>query len=376
MKLSRDSVLALVLILALLIVTIAAAVQQSRDQLPTLATFSSARNGALALKLWIGALGYNVSEESSVSFAPPEAADLIFILEPLQVSDDDLRALDDWLAQGGTLVIAGRGLGASQLAGHYDIPIKFLGKDYDRLNPQTPLLSSPPINETISDTDNAVLDPDRSDYVTLLAAGQYPVLVSFPQGKGRVIFSAVTHPFTNAGLQEPGNSDLILNLVSFANAHSVWFDEWHHGERGDAIIGPEQWLRRTPAGRSLLFVFFAVFFVLVLQGRGFGRPVPLPRSMHRRGPMEHVTAIANLNRRAGQRASVMNHYHHQIKRQLGRRYRLDPSLPDESYVETLARYNPALHQTDLLNLLNQLRNPHVGETEMIRLAARSAEWLE
>ena len=95
---------------------------------------------------------------------------------------------------------------------------------------------------------------------------------------------------------------------------------------------PEQFLRRTPVGRALLFVAFAVFIVFFLQGRGFGRPVPLPQEIKRRGALEHVTGIANLSRRAAHRSAVMMHYHQQIKRKLGQRYRLDPGMDDKEYV--------------------------------------------
>ena len=37
------------------------------------------------------------------------------------------------------------------------------------------------------------------------------------------------------------------------------------------IVGPQDWLRFTPAGHALLFTAVIVFLALLLQGRGFGR---------------------------------------------------------------------------------------------------------
>ena len=72
----------------------------------------------------------------------------------------------------------------------------------------------------------------------------------------------------------------------------------------------------------------------------------------------------------------MMHYHQQIKRKLGQRYRLDPNLNDKEYVDTLASYNPDLDKDELLSLLNRLQNKNPNEAEMVRLAAEAAKWID
>jgi len=108
------------------------------------------------------------------------------------------------------------------------------------------------------------------------------------------------------------------------------------------VVGPADWLRKTPTGRALFYTAALVFLAMVLRGSNFGRPVRLPQETHRRGTLEYITAIANLTRRAGHRSSVLHHYHNQLKRKIGRRYRLDPTVPDEQYVEMLAHLNTHL----------------------------------
>jgi len=204
------------------------------------------------------------------------------------------------------------------------------------------------------------------------------VLVSFDVGKGRVILLSTSYPFSNLGLKQDGNPALLLNLLGTAKQQGpVWFDEWHHGFRGIATTGgPENWLRYTSLGRSLLFVVGVIFLALLLRGRGFGRPVPLPHELRRRGALEHITAMANLNRLAGHRHPVLLQYHHELKRTLGRRYRLDPALTDDEYVAYLVRYNPAIDGPALLAVLTRLRQPNLGEAEMIRAAAEAAKWIK
>ena len=104
-------------------------------------------------------------------------------------------------------------------------------------------------------------------------------------------------------------------------------------------------------------------------------PHPLKHELKRRGPIEHVTAIANLNRKAGHIKEVARQYHQRLKRHFGQRYRLDPSMRDEEYVEALAGYNPAIDKEKLLRLLTRLTQPNVNEAELLKLSAEAARWM-
>ena len=92
--------------------------------------------------------------------------------------------------------------------------------------------------------------------------------------------------------------------------------------------------------------------------------------------MEYITALANLSRRAGHRSEVLRQYHESLKHHLARRYRLNPALPDEEYVKQFAKFHSGLSANDLSNLLKRLSSRHVGEGEMVKLAAETAEWLK
>jgi hypothetical protein len=115
-----------------------------------------------------------------------------------------------------------------------------------------------------------------------------------------------------------------------------------------------------------------VFVALALAGRRFGRAVIPARDRARRGPIEYLTAIANLSWRAGHRRHVLERYHHQLKATLGARYRLSPTLEDEACVAQLKGYNPQLDEGALLDVLRRLRAEGVTEAEMVRLAAEVA----
>lgn len=378
---SRETLLALGLLLLLVAVTALAAVAESREQaaLPALATFSSQPAGARALRLWLEEEGYRVGDESGAAFRVPEDTDLALILEPEApgITEEEWAVLDAWVEEGGALVLIGEGFGTAFSATHYDLEIDYEQPAEDVVF-GAPWLGSPPFSASAV-RPRASLGGERDHYVTLAASGDDPLLVAFPQGEGLVVLGTLTYPLSNAGLKVGDNPALALNIASLAGeGGTIWFDEWHHGVRGTAEAGggPGQWLRRTPAGRALLYSAAVLFVALALSGRRFGPPVPLSRPGRRRAPLEHIIAVANLSRRAGHRQAVLRQYHGQLKRELGRRYRLNPTLPDDEYVAALARFRPDLDTAALARLLGRLRAGDVGEGEMVALAQQVAAWLQ
>jgi len=379
MKLSRDAWLMIFLLIVLLAILVIAGSSSNVD-LPSLSSLSSAQDGAKALDLWLPKLGFSVNSDLVYDFAPPTGVDTVLMLEPFPVAEDELKTLDTWVEAGGTLIISSGGR-LSGVASHYGFSTSFLANPPAELVQSAPLHTSPVLTSPIDVQTYLVLTSQRDDYVAHLATPEGAVIVSFARGRGRVALASSSYIFTNLGLKNDANAALVLNLLALAKPKStVWFDEWHHGmiaaPTNQSVVGPGDWLRHTPIGNALLFIFGAIFVGLLLQGRAFGRPVPLPREIKRRGVIEHVTAIANLNRRAGHRSDVLRQYHQQLKRRLGRRYRIDPSLPDAEYVDTLKKFNPTIDHEALLNLLHGLSMSDVSEADMVRLAAEAAQWIK
>ena len=377
MKLSRDAWLGIGILVALILVTSAAVLQKTREvELPYLST-SAAPNGTLALKSWLDELGYSPPEPPPPSFSPDESIKTIFIIQPLElISESEWNLIDRWVQDGGVLVLAGDNLQTDIAMDHFGFSSFFLQEQAVEAAPVAPLLNSPIIVSEVPIKTYYGITALETDFTPLLSVSGSPVLLSFEQGLGKVIISSTPNIFSNLALKDDKTAALVLNLIALTGQEgTVWFDEWHHGLRSDNIVGPWQWLQNTPGGHAILFVVGTIFVALLLQGRAFGRPVPLSHEIKRRGPLEHVTAIANLNRKAGHRNEVLRQYHHRLRRHLGQRYRLDPSLSDDEYVELLSQYNPSIEKETLLKLLKNLSQWDVSEAELLKLASEATRWM-
>ncbi len=379
MKLTRDGWLGILVLLLLVAVTVSAALQQSKSvTIPYLST-SSKPNGTLALRMWVAELGYEAGETPQEVFELPQTVKTILVIQPIvSISNNEWKMIDNWVEKGGVLVIAGDNQQTFSAAGHFDFSLKYLQKQAAELTLAAPILKSPSMTAKPPVKADYVFATSRTDFTPLLSAddGQ-PVIVMIEQGKGKVILSTTPDIFSNLALKDDVTASLVLNILALSGTKGLtWFDEWHHGFQSGGIVGPGQWLQHTPGGHALLFSAGVIFMALLLQGRAFGRPIPLLHEVRRRGPLEHVTAIANLNRKAGHRNAVLKQFHQRVKRHLGQRYRIDPSLADAEYVKLLSQYNSAINKDDLLNLLTRLSQKNVNEGELLKLAAEAARWIK
>ncbi|NDJ36825.1 MAG: DUF4350 domain-containing protein [Chloroflexi bacterium] len=379
----RNAVVLIGLFTVLLAILIAFALAQARSAPanPPYASFSTTRDGTRALFLWLQEAGYAVSNESVQTFAPPPDTSLVLTLQPtFPISNAEWDVLDAWVSAGGTLVIAGDTFIASQAFRHYSVGMRFLPEPVLAAFPQTPLMDTPPIDRPVSVQVAAALTPERDDFVTHFAVGDDPITISFEQDAGRVILSTAVFPFSNAGLQEPGNPLFVLNIVNGTRQPgTIWFNEWHHGIRIEAsrtLAGPLDFLLRTPPGQAILYAAAVVFVGLLLQGRRMGRPIPPRREIVRRTPLEYITAIANLNRRAGNRRAIMVQVYQRLKSDLARRYHLSPDLPDEEFTVRVAEFNPMIDRDELNDLFRRLRQPEISEAAMVDIAQDVARWRE
>jgi hypothetical protein len=376
-KISRDAILATILLAALFAVTVYGAAQQSPEEnYPPGSIYSRQPTGARALKVWLDELGYETTTLEGGRFFPDETVDLILLLSPSEMlAENHVSILERWVRQGGTLVYAGDDFFVSnQLLEKFELDFEWLEQPVERLALIQPALDATPVRDARVNA-QAAWKPRRNDYVTHMAAAGKPALISFRYGEGQVFAITSVEPFTNEGLQDAGNAALVQNLIlaGAGRAGQVAFDEYHHGFQETPSI--RTWLVSSRTGWAVLYSLLAVFAFLVVSGRRFGQPVPLPEHIARRTTAEYIHALANLKRRAGRRQTVLTHYKDRLKRHLGRACGIDPSLNDDLFVYTVTQCRPELDAQDLTQLLANLSRSQVSERDMVRLAEQATRWL-
>lgn len=378
MKQRRDLIILLGLFVILVVFTILGP-GRSRDESwssrPT--THSSQAGGAMALLRWTRSLGYDVRQLQYTTFALDRQTSALFILNPsVTINPSEAEIVLEWVDQGGTLILADDRTpffrAANTLLRELQLQIQLYDGEGDanaasgRID-QAPVLQpvfyAPPVRMITARTTQVVV-ADDDQVVTLVGLSDGAVLVGLKRGQGYVYISSAIFPFTNLGLREQHNADLILNLLRrVPQGGQIVFDEYHHGFFTPPSL--RSIILSNPWGWALLYALAVMVAYLILTGRRFGRPIPLREEVALRSSAEYVESMADLFQRSGKRAFVLRHYYTALKRRLARPYGLNPDLDDAAFVSELARYAD-IDQLALQTLLNQLRPQRVSEEALVR----------
>lgn len=341
-------------------------------------THSSEPSGALALFEWARAMGYDARRLEYRDFALSDDDHALVLLSPAEpVTRDEARAALDWVARGGTLIMADdtSAFGArNALLDALQVEVRVLTGTavIETAAPLQPALDQPPLAQAAVRAERFLL-PARDDIVPLLGTRDALLVAGLRYGRGYVYLSAATHPFTNGGLADEGNAALALNMLRrVPPGGRVLFDEIHHGfvsppSAGSAVLA-------TPWGWAGLYAAVVVAAYLALTGRRFGRPVPLAEETARRSSSEYVDSMADLFQRGGKRGYILAHYHDALKRRLARPYGVSPQQDDEPFAREVAAA-AGLDERRLAALLARLRAAGPDEAALLRAVADADTYL-
>jgi hypothetical protein len=336
-------------------------------------THSSEEEGALALYNWARALGYDARRLEYRAFALDEGDAALVILNPQERIDrSQSRAMLDWVERGGTLIfaedISAMFSPANALLDELDVETTVYSTTTTIVHaaPAQPALDQPPFEQAPVLTGRKLILRD-DNYVNLLGAPDAVVVAGIKRGNGYIYLSAAAHPFTNAGLRDPENAALVLNMLRrVPTGGRIQFDEYHHG-----FFTPPSTTRivfGSPWGWAAAYAVLALALYLILSGRRFGRPVPLREEIARRSSAEYVESMADLFQRGGKRAYILSHYHAAFKRRLAKPLGVNPQLPDEEFTRELARHRE-LDEQALQAMLTKLRAERLDENALVQTVA-------
>lgn len=349
---------------------------EDSERTASVSTYSNGAGGAQAAFLLLHDLGYRSERwEKPPTELPAEDAEgnILILARPEVVPSPGER--DDLLRfarAGGWIVYAG------------DHPYLFL---HDGMVSPPSILSA----SNIAQHQFSVVSPSRftaaASQITLDAENRWdtlegaqvplygepdePVVVTWPVGKGRVLWWAAPTPVTNAGITREGNLPFFMGVIRALrpgagpeNTTILW-DEYFHGYRG-SLWG---YFAKTPVPWAILQLGLLSAFVLLAFARRSG-PLFVPAAPARLSPLEFVDTLGALYERANAGSAAVNVAYRHFRAQLVRRLALAPTTTNvqlESAVrERLGWKQPGLAET-LSRSERAARDPELSAREALNI---------
>lgn len=302
--------------------------------------YNQGEQGVSQFAGWLAEEGYTVRTLETDNAYPGGGDGVMFVLAPRSsFSSEQLFFIDLWVQNGGTLIIAQEGRQPTNLIGRYQASIGRLWLRQRQAGLHLPVLNWPPVGQAEIRTSHYVRHQCGQAAIHM-GSCERPYLVAFGRGNGRVFILSTVYPFTNAGIQDYGNAQLVENLAlaTVVNGRRVVFDELHQQI-------PLTWLFTTPAGWAfwlsllalLLFFLWHQTYLPLNPARANGRE-RLP------GAAPPLPPLATAQQQFARPEAIKTHYWQRLKRTLAQRHGLDPARPDPDFVEAL---NPYLKPADM-----------------------------
>lgn len=315
---------------AIILVLVVALAVQSSDQEESVipSSYSSGSHGAKAAYLLLKAEGYNVDRwEQSPDALPADAENttLVMAYPFTPPTKQEKVSLQLYLSRGGRILATGST--ASLFLPEAEIaPQPMAGPAWKTFQPQllTPLTRA----GAIKMVPGAYWKHSSTCCLVHYADGGRPIVVSYPVGKGEVIWWASATPLTNAGITEAGNLPLLLNSLGGSRDVRILWDEYFHGYR--QTLGG--YMAQPPLTFGLLQCFLLLGVLLLTFSRR-SLPIHPAQAKSRLSPLEFVQTLGGLYRRASATRAALEVPYLRFRTVAARRLGLQPDLP----VDALAR---------------------------------------
>jgi hypothetical protein len=305
-----------------------ALVPQKEDESEIPSSYSAQSHGAKAAFLLLQELGYQAERWESAPGDLPEKAEgtVLVMAMPLRgPTAEDRRALSNYLAHGGQILITGSSSGLylpqMQLKDEPFPPVQ--PKEY---TPQA--LTSLTSGGKVSMSPHAYWKDPSTSVLVHYADNDRPIVVSYKHGKGQVIWWAETGPLTNVRINKSGNLGLFLNSVGPQGKVHVYWDEYFHGT--GKSLGAYLW--STPLSFAV-WQALAVFLALMITFSRRNGPVRAAHEVSRLSPLEFVHTLGGLYRKAGATNAALEipfaRFRYLVSRKLG--------LPVDAPVDEIVR---------------------------------------
>jgi len=292
---------------------------------PVPSTYSSQSAGAEAAYRLLTKLHYPVRRWES----PPTELDadaentLLILAEPTQPpSEKEREALADFVEDGGHVLFTGSGIGeyfpGADLAREIPDPV---WKSFSATLPTRITRGA----QNISVQPQAFWKKLGVTQLALYGESGKPVVVSWTQGDGSILWWAGSTPLTNAGITREDNLAFFLNSVGKWDRdepYKIYWDEYFHGQRSSLW----SYVQKTSLAWSALQLAILALTVLFTFSCRRG-PVYLPAEVSRLSPLEFVDTLGGLYERAGAASSAISISAMRLRSMLTRQLGLPMNTP-------------------------------------------------
>jgi hypothetical protein len=334
-------VVVLFLFIGLNAVFLAQPEEEETEQSGNRSSYKGTRYGTLAYYMLLQEMGFSVSRfEAPFTELESSGVDTLFVVTPRaehQPTEDEMIALGEWVADGGTLVVIDREI----LVEFADpsLAIRTRPLSGESVSPRGPSVYTRGVKEIrVTPFASAVtLTPNTG--TEHFAATRGPLVVDTPYGEGHITFVSESHMIENEGIAEADNVVLAMNLArGLDNTKAIAFDEYHHGYgsiSGDGG-GLREYIAGTPVPWILAQLALVAIAVSLTVGARFARAVPVALE-RRTSALEFVTSMATVQRLAQASDLAIENIYGPFRMRLSRFANLPPKTPIDTLATTAAR---------------------------------------
>jgi hypothetical protein len=296
-------------------------------------SYSPEWDGAKGAYLLLQDLGYRVArwEQSPLEITGDSKAQVLILAQPLQpVSPEEKVAIAQFLQKGGRVVATGRS--ASQLLPQATQLTE--GFPFDEIARFPALLPSPLMRGApeISMIPPQHWYPQSTSQIVVYGNEDTAAVITYPVGKGQVIWWGASSPLSNAGIRESGNLALLLNSVGPPQGVHVFWDEYFHGAHGSLW----NYLGHSPLPWGVVQCGIVFLAVLATYSRRQG-PILVPARSSRLSPLEFVETLGDLYSSAHAGSAAVRIANQRLRFQLTRQLGLPAKASDADLVHSAGK---------------------------------------
>lgn len=319
--------------------------------------FNENDDGATLFYNWAKQQQYQPEHINALNSLYRYPQETIFILNTKgEYTYDELIALDVWVQDGGTAVIALESDQASNLTEQFGANISWIWPGTNNAQPKLPLLNWPnTITKPSLKATHKVNISCRRGVAIHIGSCRRPIIASFGHGNGQIYFISTVHIFTNKGLQNEQNARLVENIIlnSAGRTGKILFDEGHREQ-------PFFWFLSHPTGWAIFLIALLIFFYIIWNFTKVESETPVQTAplSEIQESMQYLNRVAEADRTRQGPNAVKTHYWQRLKKTLCQRFKLDPTISDEQFLNEIKLHLTEIDMAELISLhIRKERDP-------------------